>query len=663
VTKEFDGENMTDAQATNEAVAAPIQSLPGFISISKRSSGSYGFYCRNTYVKEGKVFHDREYLGKIIDQDQNLFYNRKKGYFTFDLVSGYGEVAPNVVPELYAYPKLETLHFGDIWMVDQVMKRLGLTEVLENLIPEAGDTVKALVAFRLLDSNGYDRAESWFTRSYARVLYPNSRVSSSMTSKYHAMLGQEEVFYNFFRSYLSIITKDNDLSDKISLPVLIDSTGLPNDIKTYLTARNKHNGVVSNEMRLIYIVDAKTKLPIFFRYVPGNIIDNTTLIGTVNHLAMHNIFVESVLMDAGYSGLHNLKEMKSVGIDFITRIPKNRKEYKQLFTEHGKKLECPVNIVTYGDRSLFAKRVKIKMGEMDIYAFLMLDHRQRSDEINYLSLKYNEDPEREVKIAEKFESLGKFILLSSKEYEINEILPLYYSRQTIEQTFDVSKNFADILPLRAHSEETIRGRLMLSFMATILYIIINQQLNGTKLSTSSAISEMFHLQIRIYEAGSILQELTKLQKEIFSKLNLDSPFSEARNNLLKQNSFLADLKSNDKKRGRPKGSKNKVKAKTQISNLSDDSETMEPRRPGRPKGSKNRKVFQDQNPVPSDDSPLEASRRRGRPKGSRNKIKNSNQTVPNSEGVSTTLSKRRGRPKGSKNRTKPSIQPSSTQNI
>ena len=81
-----------------------------------------------------------------------------------------------------------------------------------------------------------------------------------------------------------------------------------------------------------------------------------------------------------------------------------------------------------------------------------------------------------------------------------------------------------------------------------------------------------------------------------------------------------------KKRGRPKGSKNKPKdTPTEVPN--------EPKKRGRPKGSKNK---------PKDTStevPPEP-KKRGRPKGSKNKPKDT-----------STHPKKRGRPKGSKNKT------------
>jgi transposase len=49
-----------------------------------------------------------------------------------------------------------------------------------------------------------------------------------------------------------------------------------------------------------------------------------------------------------------------------------------------------------------------------------------------------------------------FILTSTIDVQNNEILPCYYTRQTVEQIFDYLKNEADILPIRVHSEHAFR---------------------------------------------------------------------------------------------------------------------------------------------------------------------------------------------------------------
>ena len=70
---------------------------------------------------------------------------------------------------------------------------------------------------------------------------------------------------------------------------------------------------------------------------------------------------------------------------------------------------------------------------------------------------------------------GFFILVSNEEYLADRILPLYYLRQKIEQSYGLVKNTTNIQPIRNHSESTINGHLLVSF----LYQIIGQEIQNT----------------------------------------------------------------------------------------------------------------------------------------------------------------------------------------
>ncbi|MDR2436960.1 MAG: transposase [Endomicrobium sp.] len=648
------------------------QNLPGYIHYETKDSGVYARYCYSSYKKNGLVYHNEVNLGRTLNKEKGIFKNRQRGFYTFTLKDGFGIVDPEDIIYAEEAPKNVVLNFGDIWLTDQILKKTGLDTVLDNLIPSASNTIKSLVAFRLLEHDVYDTAEDWYRKSYARILYPGARVESTQISKFHSQFGQENIYTKFFENYLAIMTNNTSINTQIPIPILIDSTGLPNDIKTHLTAINNHNGVVSNEIRLIYVVDKRTKLPIFFRYVPGNLIDNSVLLTTLNLLCKHNVNIEVIIMDAAYSSLSNLSQLVSANIPFITRLTKNRKEHKEIIEKYGPGLKCPANAITFGDRVLFGKVVPIHLCGKQLYAYLMLDLQQEAADQNQIIHRFKDEPDGIKKMESLFKSAGMFIILASDKYEKSEILPMYYQRQIIEQVFDISKNFADIIPLRAHSEETIRGRLLISFIASVIYSSISQRLkNKTRLCANKAICKMHHLQIKIYENSRFIEDLTKDQKEIFTVLGLQCPYPEEKGNLLKRESFLASLNydSHNRKRGRPKGSKYKDKAvrhPTADSGLeeSDAGSKESPKRGrGRPKGSKNKEKTVGR----STDSGLEVKypgskespkRGRGRPKGSTNKKKTVRRSTslfglaPREPGSKESPKRGRGRPKGRKNKKK-----------
>ena len=118
---------------------------------------------------------------------------------------------------------------------------------------------------------------------------------------------------------------------------------------------------------------------------------------------------------------------------------------------------------------------------------------------------------------------GIFILISSENIEPEDVMPLYYTRQAVEQVFDVSKNNADLLPLRVHSEEAFRGHLLLSFISTVVFLIVNQMLKDTAYNAEGAFLILGNQKCKVFDDRILPKEPNKKMNEIYKKLGIKSP--------------------------------------------------------------------------------------------------------------------------------------------
>ncbi|MDR1617343.1 MAG: transposase [Syntrophomonadaceae bacterium] len=118
---------------------------------------------------------------------------------------------------------------------------------------------------------------------------------------------------------------------------------------------------------------------------------------------------------------------------------------------------------------------------------------------------------------------GFFILICSEMVEPAEILPLYYTRQAVEQIFDVSKNEVDLLPLRVHGEETLRGHLMLVFISSLVYLYLNDKLKATKYNAGNALLSFRNLKCKVYGDEIIVKEPLKAMHDIAKVLKITIP--------------------------------------------------------------------------------------------------------------------------------------------
>ena len=99
------------------------------------------------------------------------------------------------------------------------------------------------------------------------------------------------------------------------------------------------------------------------------------------------------------------------------------------------------------------------------------------------------------------------------------------SRQAVEQVFDVSKNYAELLPLRVHNEDTFRGHLMMSFMATVAYLSINKSLKESPFNAEGAFLILGNQKCKVFDNQILPKEPNRKMNEIYKKFKIGSPVS------------------------------------------------------------------------------------------------------------------------------------------
>jgi hypothetical protein len=621
--------------------------LPGSIYYYFKNNNEYAEYHMDSYRSNNSTYHTKEYLGSVINKGENLFYSSKRGFFHFSLENGFQSRHDLVTDK---NPDRLRLRFGDIWVYDDILGSTGFSKVLQNLMPKNNDTLNSLIAFRLCcPEAAYDYAQTWYDTSFAKVLYPRAAVSSGSISAFLGKLGAEVIHRNFTAKYLNFLKNDRGLSGKISFSALLDSTGAPNSIKIPMTALSNHSGDVNNEIRLIYVVDSDSGLPIYFKPISGNIIDNSTLKTTFALLKGNNIDVNFITMDAGYSSKQNLKFLSSLETPFITRLSENLKEYKLLINNYSEKLFYELDkVIEQNGRKIYCKQIPIEIDETNYYAYLCIDVAKYASEYQSLldrysignncnldSDKYNATLEL---VKSKVKECGRFVLISNINIDETEMIHKYYLRQEIEQVFDVSKTNAALLPLRCHSEMNIRGHFMITFIVTILNLLLNKKLRNTTLNPYSVFFTMQNLDISIYETQNVIDEPTKGVSDVVQVLGLQTEFHfEYR---ASKNPKLIQLASSHKA-GRPKGSFGKPKQFKTVEVIVPDS--IDNSDPGNSHSSGDRYPFSTSSQV---------KRPRGRPKGSPNKPKLASTGDQSAKGLNSQVRRPSGRPKGSPNKPK-----------
>jgi transposase len=110
--------------------------------------------------------------------------------------------------------------------------------------------------------------------------------------------------------------------------------------------------------------------------------------------------------------------------------------------------------------------------------------------------------------------------LSTRPIAKDEILPLYYTRQQIEQVFDVCKNNTNLMPLRIQSEDTLRGHLLLAFVASAIVKRLQEDVKGTQYTPENALLALRNHKCKVFDDYVLTMEAAKRANDIYSAFKL-----------------------------------------------------------------------------------------------------------------------------------------------
>lgn len=511
----------------------------GYLYAQLAESARNGNSVSKTYVAN---------LGRVLDKEKGIYRNRERGVFTYDISTDtYGTVDPD-----YSEPPKRKqgkylrisgkkrsrlcIEFGNSFFLDEFLKKVGFYPVIDAIGYGNTDTLRNLVFYYLLSHQSNSHAEDWYELNYAKILFPHAAVSSQRISEALVEIGMEEAKREFFSAYYAYVRK-NPISwkkDKFSRDgidcggdgILIDSTGLPNSAHMPLTAVSNHNGTVSLETRLIYVVQQGTGLPLFFSYVAGNVVDASTIKNVVAHLKKNGIDTNFAILDAGYYNGINADALLGAKISFITRVHSNNKIFTDAVAGHRKSLECRENFVTYNGRFYYIKRIECGIGQKGdkaAYGYLGLDLTMREQQKARLAEKMSDEHMSDGKIYDSMGGYGLFMLVSTRPISVEKVLPLYYMRNQIEEVFRIDKGKGKLLPLRTATEETLRGHLMITFITSVILTLLQDKIADTKFTSVAMFEELRHQQGIVYDDAIVPSVAVKKMNDIYKFFKIKCP--------------------------------------------------------------------------------------------------------------------------------------------
>lgn len=457
-----------------------------FIRYKRFGKKEYAYEIKTYWdKKKQKPYQKSRYLGIVINKEKKLFERK-----------------------IRKTPEKLILDFGDSYLLHKFLDESIIGSIFSQTFSNQKESLMAMISYKICYGSAMRFARSWFEGNYAKMLYKQPSMTSQRISEFLEYLGDENIQREFFSKYIKSFCHSKQ-------GIIIDGTSLPNQIHMPLTSWGRSGEEIDKQIRFLLMVDKESKAPLFFRTLPGNILDVSTISNSLDELKRYGVNESFVYIDAGFFSEENIKEMYGNHIQFLTRLPSLRIIYKQLITDEIQDIESVSHAVRYGKRGLFVKQKDIDLFGKKAYAHIVLDPERKGREIKKLLIDALEEKEQqdEQEIAYALKTRGIMILVSSFPIDKKEVVPTYYVRQTAEMLFGFSKDDLNLLPLRTHNERTLRGFLFLQFLALTVFVLMKKKI-GQEHTVEEVMLTMRNLKCKVYDNEIVIQELTKQQKQI-----------------------------------------------------------------------------------------------------------------------------------------------------
>ena len=510
------------------------------ISYQKHGDLVYGTVCK--VRREGKkvIKEYGEQLGRLVDRDRLVFYSKKHGgLFRYDEKTGAFLPPPDDVqaPVRKSRAKVQErpvcLSFGAVYLLDAFMKRNGLYDIIDYAFPDRSDAVKAMTVFYIASSLDNRYFADWLKCTAACWLYPEAMQAASQPETLLEYAGDATRRQLFMLSWLDWIKKNSpgDMAGNI----LTDSTGLPASVHFPLTAVKSSDDDISEEVRLVCLVQQASGLPLYFRAIPEGSTDMDAIQRAAARMQNLGMGIGCVTASAGHYSDADITALHEGGIDFLVRIEPGHPIYKAIVAKHLSSIEEDGVLVRLDNRLARVKRIPCRLCTIadaegritdqgfDGYAYLCVDEQRKALDVLRLGKRAIRDSLSVEKYEEEQQEAGVFMLISSKSIDAKDVIAVYGAGKQAEQSFDLSRNCTGTLRLSIQKEEAFNGHMMLAFIAAIAKRMLMNALVDTTIKLEDALEILSLHSCVQYKDKCVACEPSEKAREIYDALGTEYP--------------------------------------------------------------------------------------------------------------------------------------------
>jgi transposase len=459
--------------------------------------------------------------------------------------------------------KLISKNYGNVYLLNEVVKRIGLDSILKSSYPDLYREIIALAYYEIMESSPSYLFPYWLDEQDISQV---KKLHSPDISEIYDTLGRDqESRKNFHQRWIAHLKPSQGIYYDITS---ISSYSTKIDYIEWGYNRDKESLPQAN---VGLVCCQKSSLPFFYNILPGSIVDVSTILNFLKYLKAYDLQNALLIMDRGFFSTGNILELNknADSIKFIQPIPFSLKKAKELIKKHKHELSDISTAFNYNQEIIHHVKTSIGFGQATFDAHIYLNEKAELEQRHIFLSKLLEIEQKhkdnqfktlqeaetfiQLEIKEKFRDyfkwnniklhiekdvqkvdehlskLGYFILITNKfGQEQSEVLDHYRNKDKVEKMFDVMKNELDGSRLRVHSQFNADGKIFVKFISLILYMEISRIMKENKLfdkySMKELLWELKKTKITYIDANDpFISEISKKQKLIFKAFNISLP--------------------------------------------------------------------------------------------------------------------------------------------
>ena len=441
------------------------------------------------YIPEKKYTLDtRKVIGRMIDDEYMIPNEDFSTYY------------PDVTLEMETISEVsDTLKVGNYSVLNKIYEESEIRALLDSFFPTYSSLIQDLVYYMVVkEDSAIQHFPDFFYDhpSFGKKIYSDSAISM--------ILKEEEFSHENTEHFLKAWANLNNDQGKVYLSY--DSTNMTTEADIELARRgHSKSGENKPQVNISYAVRQRDALPLLYEIYDGSIIDNSECVYAIDRMKEYGLTNIGFIMDRGYFSKKNMNHILNHGYHFILAIKESTGLVKEFIQEAGLKLQMK-NEYYLAEHQVYGTTKKINLYDKEVYLHLYHDNIRAQQERNaYLSEIAEAEKALEKKIEKKTQrkenltaygkkfsfkfdtngyfvsykrkeaaiekvtrGLGFFALITSEQMEASEALRIYRDRDVVEKMFRSLKSYLDYDSFRVHSEESLKAKTFIVFIASIV---------------------------------------------------------------------------------------------------------------------------------------------------------------------------------------------------